>query len=67
MISSLEDLEDLLTPEEAAIFLRVKPKTIKKWLRSGKLKGSKLGGDLSGAWRTTKRDCLDLYNRGKNY
>lgn len=40
-------MEVLLTPEEAADRLQVKPSTIKSWLREGKLKGLKAGK----AWR----------------
>ena len=36
-------MEILLTPEEAADRLQVKPSTIKSWLRDGKLKGLKAG------------------------
>lgn len=55
-----------ITPEEAAIILNVSETTIKKWLRSGKLKGSKLGGS-NGVWRTTKEACYEMYEEGKNY
>jgi len=58
--------EQLITPEEAAKVLSVSETTIKKWLRSGKLKGSKLGG-YNGVWRTTRKACYEMYERGKNY
>lgn len=35
--------ENLLTPEEAAERLAVSPKTVRDWLRSGELKGVKVG------------------------
>jgi excisionase family DNA binding protein len=57
---------EYLTPEEAGEVLKVSPSTIKKWLRAGKLKGSKLGGS-NGVWVTTRQACDDLYNEGKNY
>ena len=41
------------TPEEAANILRVKPETIRRWARSGKLTGALLGG---GVWRFTEDD-----------
>lgn len=34
---------DLLTPEDAAKVLKVKPETIREWLRTGKLKGLRAG------------------------
>lgn len=33
----------LYTPEEAAEFLRVTPRTVREWLRTGRLKGVKAG------------------------
>jgi len=36
----------LFTPEEVARLLRVKPVTVHSWLRTGKLKGHKVGGKL---------------------
>ena len=38
---------DWLTPEEAARELRITRRTVYQWLRSGKLRGRKVGG----AWR----------------
>lgn len=34
---------ELLTPADAAVRLRVKPETIKTWLRQGRIKGLKAG------------------------
>jgi excisionase family DNA binding protein len=39
--------EELLTVDEAAARLKVQPDTVRRWLRSGKLRASKLGRD----WR----------------
>ena len=41
-------MSKLLTPEEAAQRLQVSISTVKRWLRSGELKGVKPGGRL---WR----------------
>jgi excisionase family DNA binding protein len=41
---------DLLTPEEAAVMLRLNRETIYRNLRRGKLPGTKLGGQ----WRISK-------------
>jgi excisionase family DNA binding protein len=40
-------MNELLTPEEAAARLKVKLKTVKDWLRAGRLPGYKIGR----AWR----------------
>lgn len=42
----------LLTPEEAAERLNVSPLTIRKWLRSGRLRGVK----VSVLWRIREQD-----------
>lgn len=44
--------ERLLTPEEAAERLAVSPKSIREWLRQGKLKGVRAGR----LWRIKERD-----------
>ena len=41
-------MPQLLTPEEAAERMQVSLSTVKRWLRSGELKGVKPGGRL---WR----------------
>lgn len=53
--------ERLLTPEEAAERLVVSPKTIRDWLRQGKLKGVKTGK----LWRIRERD-LEAFLEGEN-
>ncbi|MDQ7097103.1 MEDS domain-containing protein [Desulfosporosinus sp. PR] len=47
-------INELLTVEEVAVFLRTTPNTIYRWLRSGKLPGVKLGKE----WRIRK-EVLD--------
>jgi excisionase family DNA binding protein len=42
----------LLTPEEVAARLKVKPRTVQEWLRSGRLAGLKLGK----LWRIREYD-----------
>ena len=42
---------ELLTPSEVADYLGVKPQTVTKWLRQGRLKGIKLGR----LWRISER------------
>lgn len=36
-------MDKIFTPEEAARLLAVSPKTIRKWIRQGKLKESRAG------------------------
>jgi len=44
--------EKLLTPEDAASLLQVSPGTVRKWLRKGAIKGTKVGaGKL---WRISE-------------
>ena len=48
----------LLTPEDAAARLGVSPRTVREWLRAGKLPGGcKPNGKL---WRV-KEDALDCF------
>lgn len=45
-------MDRLLTPEEVAEILAVTPKSVREWLRQGKLKGVKAGR----LWRIRERD-----------
>lgn len=54
--------DNLLTPEQVAERLAVSPKTVKDWLRSGKLKGVKLGGKI---WRVTPEDLKVFIEQSK--
>jgi excisionase family DNA binding protein len=49
-------MEKVLTPEEAAELLQVSPFTVRKWLRSGKLKGVKAGR----VWRIREKDLIEF-------
>ena len=40
-----------LTREEVATYLRVHPRTVERWLKSGSLKGYKLGKEKTSLWR----------------
>jgi excisionase family DNA binding protein len=46
---------DLLTVEEAAARLRVKPNTVRDWLREGRLRGVKFA---RGRWRIRTSDLV---------
>jgi excisionase family DNA binding protein len=48
--------EKVYTPEGAAEALMVSPKTIREWLRTGKLKGVKLGR----LWRVRESDLVEF-------
>lgn len=50
---------ELLTIEEVAAILKVKPKTVGDWLRAGKLPGVKLGDGRAAEWRVNKADLED--------
>ena len=45
-------MDELLTTEQAAAILQLRPKTIKDWLRAGKLTGCKMGR----LWRVREAD-----------
>jgi excisionase family DNA binding protein len=45
-------MDELLTTEQAAAILQLTPKTIKEWLRAGKLTGCKMGR----VWRVKAAD-----------
>jgi excisionase family DNA binding protein len=40
--------EDFLTVDEAATRLKVHPETIRRWIRSGAMRGNLIGGDRAG-------------------
>ncbi|MDI9494920.1 MAG: helix-turn-helix domain-containing protein [Bacillota bacterium] len=52
--------EVYLSPDEAAARLSVTPKTIRKWLNEGRLRGTKLGR----LWRIKESDLLALTETG---
>ncbi|HAG11755.1 MAG TPA: DNA-binding protein [Desulfotomaculum sp.] len=54
-------IEKLYSPEEAALVLGVNIRTITKWLREGKLTGSKLGK----VWRIEEQALKDFINANK--
>ena len=49
-------MEKLLTPEETADLLAVQPKTVRDWLRSGKLPGVKVGS----LWRVQEASLREF-------
>lgn len=53
--------KDLLTPEEAAARLKISRVTVGDWLRSGKLKGVKVGR----LWRIRESDLETFLKEGE--
>ena len=53
-------MEDLLTVEQAAAKLQIAPKTLKDWLRAGRLKGVRVGR----LWRIKERDLEAFVDQG---
>ena len=49
----------MLTVSEVAERLRLKPETVRRWLRSGKLHGVSLGSDSAG-WRVPEAEVERL-------
>lgn len=52
--------EKLLTPEAAAEVLGISPRTLRDWLRAGKIKGVKVGK----AWRIREVDLQAFIESG---
>jgi excisionase family DNA binding protein len=52
---------EYLTIPEAAARLKVKPKTVREWLRTGQMKGLKAGR----LWRITEDDLQAFLRRGR--
>jgi len=57
MLSRVQD--GLLTVPEVAGQLRIAPKTVRRWLREGKLRGVRLGGNKIG-WRVSSSEVARL-------
>ncbi len=51
--------EQLLTVQDVALRLRITPETVRRWLRTGKLRGALLGGDKMG-YRIAEGEVLRL-------
>ena len=56
------NVEKLLTTEAVAKILLVKPDTLRTWLRTGKLKGVKVGNRL---WRVWKSELKVFLREGE--
>ncbi len=51
--------DELLTVREVAQRLKVTEQTVRHWIRDGKLKGARLGGDRTG-WRIRESEVERL-------
>jgi len=51
--------ERLLTVPEVAAYFRVKEETVRRWLRTGRLRGMLPGGDRGG-WRVPEEEVRRL-------
>jgi excisionase family DNA binding protein len=49
-----------LTANEAAEYLRLKPRTLLLWARQGKIKGFRLSGNRRHVWRFRTADLDDI-------
>jgi len=56
MTSMTPTTQSWLTAEEAADYLRVKPRTILMWARTGQVKGYVLSGTKRHSWRFRQVD-----------
>ena len=57
MTTTKAEAHAVLTPEEAAAYLRVNPQTVYRLLRAGKCPGVKIGRQ----WRIRRRDLDDCF------
>jgi excisionase family DNA binding protein len=57
----MADKDPVLTPEQVAERLHISPLTVGNWLRSGKLKGVKVGR----LWRVRERDLEAFLKEGE--
>ena len=55
-------MEEILTPEEVAVLLRIDKETVYRNLRHGRLPGVKVGGK----WRTRRVDLDRFFSHGES-
>lgn len=55
-----------LTKDEVAKDLRVHPRTIERWLKSGDLIGHKLGKGKTSLWRISEIELKKFLDKNKN-
>ena len=57
---------EFLTREEVAKYFRVHIRTVERWLRSGALKGYKLGNSKTALWRIPKSEVKKFLEKHKS-
>jgi len=55
--------EELLTVKEVATRLKMHPETVRIWLRSGRIRGTQLGGTRLG-WRIPESEVRRIVTEG---
>jgi excisionase family DNA binding protein len=53
-------VNEWLTSEEAARYLKINRRTLLEWVRQGKLKAYKLSGIIRHVWRFRQKDLDDM-------
>lgn len=56
---------ELHTRKEVAEIFRVDPRTVERWLKSGKMSGYKLGSGKTAPWRITMVEINKFLARNK--
>lgn len=59
----LDNLPEISTPKELAAFLKVSEQTVKRAIKSGKLKAFKVVRD----WRIERKEVLEWVKEGDSY
>ena len=57
-------VDNFMTAQEVADLLKVNLNSVRRWSRTGKLKGYKLGG--SGDWRYVRPEVIDFVRGSHN-
>jgi len=55
-----------LTAQEAAAYLKVKPRTLLEWAKTGKVPAHKLSGTLRSTWRFLRSELDAALNAATN-
>ena len=62
LLNKIDDMEDIMTLEEVAKYLKLKPQTIYTWAQNGKIPAAKLGKE----WRFRKSIIDRWFNQHIN-
>lgn len=54
------------TKSEVAKYFRVHPRTVERWLKSGLLRGHKLGSGKTALWRIPDTEVQNLLKKSQN-